>query len=106
VPQLRLALAQIDVTVGDIAGNADRILRWTRHAAASGAHVVAFPEMALTGYPVEDLALRGSFVAASRRALNDLAGRRTWTDRRRTGRGSAGRPGRRRTPPPRCTAAG
>jgi NAD+ synthase (glutamine-hydrolysing) len=75
VPQLRLALAQIGVTVGDIAGNADRILRWTRHAAASGAHVVAFPEMALTGYPVEDLALRGSFVAASREALDDLAGR-------------------------------
>jgi NAD+ synthase (glutamine-hydrolysing) len=75
VPQLRIALAQVDVTVGDIAGNADLVLRWSRHAAEQGAHVVAFPEMALTGYPVEDLALRGSFVAASRAAVTDLARR-------------------------------
>lgn len=75
MPQLRLALAQIDVTVGDIAGNADEIVRWTRHAADRGAHVVAFPEMALTGYPVEDLALRPSFVAASRAAMDELAAR-------------------------------
>jgi len=73
VAQIRLALAQLNVTVGDIAGNADAILRWTQHAADRGAHVVAFPEMALTGYPVEDLALRSSFVDASRAAMNDLA---------------------------------
>ncbi|MGH3490528.1 MAG: nitrilase-related carbon-nitrogen hydrolase, partial [Actinopolymorphaceae bacterium] len=71
--QIRLALAQLNVTVGDIAGNADAILRWAQHAADRGAHVVAFPEMALTGYPVEDLALRTSFVEASRAAMEDLA---------------------------------
>ncbi len=71
--QIRLALAQLNVTVGDISGNADAILRWAQHAADRGAHVVAFPEMALTGYPVEDLALRSSFVAASRAAMDDLA---------------------------------
>jgi NAD+ synthase (glutamine-hydrolysing) len=75
VPQLRLALNQIDSTVGDIAGNAESIVRWTRHAAEQGAHLVAFPEMALTGYPVEDLALRSSFVEASRAALDALAAR-------------------------------
>ncbi|MFI0722918.1 NAD+ synthase [Streptomyces sp. NPDC021224] len=75
MPQLRLALNQIDSTVGDIAGNAESVLRWSRHAAGQGAHLVAFPEMMLTGYPVEDLALRSSFVEASRAALADLAAR-------------------------------
>jgi NAD+ synthase (glutamine-hydrolysing) len=75
VPQLRLALNQIDSTVGDLAGNAETIVRWTRHSAEQGAHLVAFPEMALTGYPVEDLALRSSFVEASRAALRSLAAR-------------------------------
>ncbi|MEU4797514.1 NAD+ synthase [Streptomyces sp. NPDC023327] len=75
MPQLRLALNQIDSTVGDLAGNAEAIVRWTRHSAEQGAHLVAFPEMALTGYPVEDLALRSSFVQASRDALHALAAR-------------------------------
>lgn len=75
MPQLRLALNQIDSTVGALAENAEAILRWTRHSAEQGAHVIAFPEMALTGYPVEDLALRSSFVDASRTALGDLARR-------------------------------
>ncbi|MGS2587586.1 NAD+ synthase [Streptomyces hebeiensis] len=73
MPQLRLALNQIDSTVGDLTANAEAIVHWTRHAAAQGAHVVAFPEMALTGYPVEDLALRSSFVEASRAAVRALA---------------------------------
>ncbi|MEW2525967.1 NAD+ synthase [Streptomyces sp. NPDC047071] len=73
MPQLRLALNQIDSTVGDLTKNADAVLRWTRHSAEQGAHLVAFPEMALTGYPVEDLALRSSFVEASRQALRALA---------------------------------
>lgn len=73
MPQLRLALNQIDSTVGDLAANAEAIVHWTRHAAEQGAHVVAFPEMMLTGYPVEDLALRSSFVDASRTALRALA---------------------------------
>ncbi|MFE0452329.1 NAD+ synthase [Streptomyces sp. NPDC058914] len=75
MPQLRLALNQIDSRVGDLAGNTETILRWTRHSAEQGAHLVAFPEMALTGYPVEDLALRSSFVEASRAALRTLAAR-------------------------------
>ncbi|MFF8034099.1 NAD+ synthase [Streptomyces sp. NPDC016626] len=75
MPQLRLALNQIDSSVGDLAGNAETMIRWTRHSAEQGAHLVAFPEMALTGYPVEDLALRSSFVEASRTALRSLAAR-------------------------------
>ncbi|WP_282691932.1 NAD+ synthase [Streptomyces sp. CC208A] len=75
MPQLRLALNQIDSTVGDLAGNSEAIVHWTRHAVGQGAHLVAFPEMVLTGYPVEDLALRPSFVEASRAALLALAER-------------------------------
>jgi NAD+ synthase (glutamine-hydrolysing) len=72
---LRIALAQVNVTVGDLAGNAEIIVEWTRRAAARGARVVVFPEMALTGYPVEDLALRASFVEASIETLRDVAER-------------------------------
>ncbi|MEW2446647.1 NAD+ synthase [Streptomyces parvulus] len=75
MPRLRLALNQIDSTVGDLDANAEAVLRWTRHSADRGAHLVAFPEMTLTGYPVEDLALRSSFVEASRAALRALAAR-------------------------------
>jgi len=71
--QMRLALAQVNPTVGDLAGNAQAVREWTARAAAQGAHLVAFPEMMLTGYPVEDLALRASFVDASRAALARLA---------------------------------
>lgn len=73
MPQLRLALAQVNPVVGDITGNASLVLDWTRRAHAEGATLVAFPEMVLTGYPVEDLVFRDSFVAASKAALNDLA---------------------------------
>ncbi|MGW7350299.1 NAD+ synthase [Streptomyces sp. NPDC054784] len=75
MPQLRLALNQIDSTVGDLDGNSAAVVHWTRHAVRQGAHLVAFPEMMLTGYPVEDLALRASFVEASRAALRALARR-------------------------------
>jgi NAD+ synthase (glutamine-hydrolysing) len=73
VPQLRIALAQVNSTVGDLDGNAAAIIGWTGKAAAAGASVVVFPEMMLTGYPVEDLALRASFVEASRAALHQTA---------------------------------
>ena len=66
---LRLALAQANPVVGDLAGNAEQILVYARAAVAAGADLLALPEMFLTGYPVEDLALRGSFVAASQQAL-------------------------------------
>ncbi len=75
MPQIRLALAQVNPTVGDLAGNADIVLDWSRRAAEAGAHVVAFPEMMLTGYPIEDLAFRSSFVDASRATLEDVAAR-------------------------------
>jgi len=71
--QLRIALAQIDPSVGDLAGNSALIRRSAAAAQQEGAHLLAVPEMALTGYPIEDLALRGSFVDASREALTTLA---------------------------------
>lgn len=71
--QLRLAMAQVNPTVGDLNGNADLVLRWAARAHDAGAHLVVFPEMVLTGYPVEDLALRTSFVEASREMLERLA---------------------------------
>ncbi|MBW4719371.1 NAD+ synthase [Saccharothrix obliqua] len=73
MPQLRLALAQVNACVGDLAGNSELVVAWSRKAVEAGAHLVVFPEMALTGYPVEDLALRESFARASRQALTELA---------------------------------
>ncbi|MGO8959601.1 MAG: NAD+ synthase [Streptosporangiaceae bacterium] len=73
MPQLRIGLAQVNATVGDLAGNSDKVLEWTMRAAEQGARIVVFPEMMLTGYPVEDLALRGSFVDASISSLHQLA---------------------------------
>jgi NAD+ synthase (glutamine-hydrolysing) len=70
---LRVALAQVDMTVGDLPGNAALVLGRTREAAAGGAHLVVFPEMMVTGYPPEDLVFRPSFRAASRAALEKLA---------------------------------
>lgn len=70
---LRLGLAQVNMTVGDLGGNARAVVTRAAQAAAAGAQVVAFPEMMLTGYPVEDLVLRSAFRAASRAALEKLA---------------------------------
>jgi NAD+ synthase (glutamine-hydrolysing) len=71
--KLRVALAQINPTVGDLEGNAALILAHAESADNNGAHVALFPEMALTGYPVEDLALRPSFQIASRKSIEVLA---------------------------------
>ena len=71
--QLRIGLAQVNATVGDLAGNSDKVIEWTMRAAEQGAGIVVFPEMMLTGYPVEDLVFRESFVAASKAALQQLA---------------------------------
>ncbi len=73
MPLLRVALAQVNTTVGDLAGNAAGVLERTREAAAAGAHLVAFPELTITGYPPEDLVLRQSFRSAARSALERLA---------------------------------
>ena len=70
---LRIALAQINVTVGDLEGNAARIIGAIREAESVGADVVAVPELALTGYPPEDLLLKPEFIAASQRALEKVA---------------------------------
>ena len=72
---LRIALAQVNPTVGDLDGNARIVVDQTRRAAQAGAQLVVFPEMMLTGYPVEDLALRASFVDASIATLHRTAGR-------------------------------
>lgn len=71
--RLRLALAQIDVTVGDLAGNVARIADAARRADAAGANIVCVPELALPGYPPEDLLLKPGFVADNLRALDHLA---------------------------------
>jgi NAD+ synthase (glutamine-hydrolysing) len=73
--QIRIALAQINPTVGDLAANADLVSKYAFEAANAGAVVVVYPEMILTGYPVEDLATRASFRAASINAVNNLAKR-------------------------------
>src|SRR3954449_11249424 len=75
MPPLRIALAQVDVAVGDLDGNADIISTWVGKAHEHGADLVAFPEMALTGYPPEDLVLRNSFAAAAKAKLRELAAR-------------------------------
>ncbi len=59
---LRLALAQIDATVGDLEGNAARMIDWIGRAREEGSHIVVFPELALPGYPPEDLLLKPSFI--------------------------------------------
>jgi NAD+ synthase (glutamine-hydrolysing) len=75
MPLMRIALAQVNATVGDLDGNTELLVRWTRRAAEQGARIVVFPEMMLTGYPVEDLALRASFVDASVAATTAAARR-------------------------------
>ena len=73
--QIRIALAQINPTVGDLSKNSDLISKYAFDAANAGAVVVVYPEMVLTGYPVEDLANRPSFRAASITAVSALATR-------------------------------
>ena len=69
---LRLALAQINTTVGDIQGNRAKIEHWLKKARANHADFVLFPELAITGYPPEDLLLKPDFIAAAHRALEEL----------------------------------
>jgi NAD+ synthase (glutamine-hydrolysing) len=70
---MRLALAQINTTVGDLDGNRERILARLAEAKEVGADVVLFPELAVTGYPPEDLLLRPSFVEAAEESLAQIA---------------------------------
>lgn len=75
MPRLRLALAQTNPIVGDLAGNAEQVIAAARDARAAGADLVAVGEMALSGYPIEDLASRPSFLASCRAAVASLAER-------------------------------
>ena len=70
---LRVALAQINPTVGAFDSNTALILDYLERARQSGADLVAFPELAIAGYPPEDLLLKPRFVAENRRALDDIA---------------------------------
>ena len=71
--KLRVALAQVNPIVGDLIGNSQLIAENVVLAKKSGAHLVVFPEMIVTGYPVEDLALRPSFQSASRVKIEEIA---------------------------------
>jgi NAD+ synthase (glutamine-hydrolysing) len=71
---MRVALAQIDPTVGDIDANVAKIAEWIERAAAAGAELTIFPELCVPGYPAEDLYLKRHFVDANRRAVEQLAG--------------------------------
>ncbi|HEX7118757.1 MAG TPA: NAD+ synthase [Longimicrobiales bacterium] len=73
--RIRIGLAQINTTVGDLAGNVERIGASLEEAKARGVDLVAFPELAIPGYPPEDLLLKPAFVEANRAALDELAAR-------------------------------
>ncbi len=78
---VRIALGQINTTVGDLDGNVETMAAWAARALDAGADLVCFPELAISGYPPEDLVLRSSFVDDNLEALSELA--------RRTGGGCA-----------------
>ncbi|MGI9020704.1 MAG: NAD+ synthase [Solirubrobacterales bacterium] len=71
--KLRIALAQVNTTVGDIDGNAAIVAEWTARARDAGAGLVVFPEQTIGGYPAEDLWLKDHFLEAGRRALDEVA---------------------------------
>ena len=71
---MRIALAQINTTVGDLDGNRDRIVTGIGEAKTAGAELVVFPELAITGYPPEDLLLRPAFLEAAEIAAREVAG--------------------------------
>lgn len=70
---LRIAIAQINCTVGDLGGNASKIVSYTAQAKTSGADIVVFPELAITGYPPEDLLLKPKFISDNLESLNRIA---------------------------------
>src|SRR5438876_6707879 len=73
--QLRLAMAQVNVVVGDVDGNLQKILDWMDRARDVDADIVTFPELALTGYPPEDLLLKPQFIDANLEALDKIVSR-------------------------------
>ncbi len=75
MPRIRVAAAQLNLVVGDLEGNAARILAAYEQAESAGCDLVAFPELAVTGYPPEDLLLRPAFVEAAQETLDKVAAR-------------------------------
>ena len=73
MPALRVAMAQINPTVGDLAGNSAKIIEFCNRASQQGANLVVFPELAISGYPIEDLALSSDFLSSCDEALSELA---------------------------------
>ncbi len=73
MPPLRIAMVQMNPTVGDLSGNVRRIVAWIREARRAQAHVVAFPELAITGYPPEDLLFKTRFITDTQLALKAVA---------------------------------
>ena len=69
---MRIALSQINVTVGDIDGNIDRILHRIKSAKETGVELIAFPELSITGYPPEDLIFKSQFIDDNLAALNQI----------------------------------
>jgi NAD+ synthase (glutamine-hydrolysing) len=72
---MRIALAQINTTVGDFSGNVAKIIDFAQRAEQEGADIVAFPELAITGYPPRDFVEQQAFLDASEAALQDVATR-------------------------------
>jgi len=72
MPRIRVGLAQINTTVGDLVGNVGKILDYTSRASGAGVDIVCFPELTVTGYPPEDLLLRPGFLEDNRKALDDV----------------------------------
>ncbi|HET9556063.1 MAG TPA: nitrilase-related carbon-nitrogen hydrolase, partial [Actinomycetota bacterium] len=72
---LRVALCQVNLTVGDLDGNVEVMARALKEAEAADAHVACFPELGAAGYPPEDLVLKRGFVAANREAVDRFAAR-------------------------------
>ncbi|MEK7286285.1 MAG: NAD+ synthase [Nitrospirota bacterium] len=72
MPTIRIALAQINSTVGDLAQNTQKIIEWIAQAKKKGADIVAFPELSLTGYPPEDLLLKPHFIRDNQIALKKI----------------------------------
>src|SRR5215218_1706833 len=70
---MRIALAQINPTVGAIDANAAKVAEWIGRARGEGAELVIFPELCIPGYPAEDLYLKRHFLAANQRAVEELA---------------------------------
>jgi NAD+ synthase (glutamine-hydrolysing) len=72
---VRIALGQVNLVVGDLEGNVDKMAMWAREATGHGADLICFPELAITGYPPEDLVFRPAFVEDNLEAVGDLAER-------------------------------